>query len=79
MDEIMTLEQVAEALGIAPRTLRNRIAARRDHPPFRRSGHQKIFLKKEVMDWLQSLPARTAETPRRRGRPRKAEQVEGWR
>lgn len=34
IDDEMTLEQMAEKLGVAPKTLRNRICDGRDHPPY---------------------------------------------
>jgi len=75
--EVMNDEQVCELLQISQRTLMNRIY-RKDGstPPYRKIGHQRVWIRSEVIEWLMNLPAHGAPAPRRRrGRPSKAELV----
>jgi len=80
-DELLSVDEVAEMLGISPRTLENRIAYRKCHPPYRRIGRGRIFVRREVIEWVLRQPVRRASddipVPRRRGRPTKKEQIEG--
>ena len=79
-NDILDLRQCAAMLRIAPRTLRNRIYARRDVPPFSRIGHQILFVRQDVIDWVRSRTVTTPPAQRRgRGRPTKRESVEGRR
>lgn len=45
-------QEVAELLGIAVPTLRNRISAQSNHPPFKRLGVFKWFDKAEFWKWF---------------------------
>lgn len=50
--EMLSLEQVAALLGIKPKTLRNRISARKNHPPvFSPSAGVFQFPKKDFLRW----------------------------
>lgn len=72
--------QLAAMLGLAPRTIYNRLHAGGDLPPVVRIGRLPRFAVADVQAWVDakrgiSVP-QPAEPPRRRpGRPRKAEQI----
>lgn len=53
-DEYLTAEQVAEFMGITVKTLKNRVAARKDHPPVIGKGIFK-FRRSAFEEWLKSL------------------------
>lgn len=50
-EDYLTEEQVADFLGITVKTLRNRIAARKDHPPVIKGINK--FRKNAFEEWLQ--------------------------
>ncbi len=53
--EMLSLDTVAGLLGIKPKTLRNRISARRNHPPvFSPSAGVFQFPKKDFLRWRDS-------------------------
>ena len=76
-DDILDIDQCAALLRIAPRTLKNRIYAHRDVPPFSRVGHQLLFIRSDVIEWIRSRTVTTPQPAQRRGRgrPTKVEQM----
>lgn len=71
--------QLAQLLGLAPRTIYNRIHEGGDLPPVVRIGRLPRFAVIDVQAWIDakrgiSAPAPAVE-PRRPGRPTKAEQI----
>jgi|SRR5271166_2504315 len=63
-DAVLTLEEVALLLRLAPASLESRMPA--DGPPGRRFGNEWRFARRAVMDWLSEGDAR-GEGARARG------------
>ena len=55
-DSVIKIEELAEILGITPKTIINRRSANDDMPPARKYGKKLIWLRNDVEEWLRSLP-----------------------
>jgi hypothetical protein len=55
-NDFLTLEEVSTFMGITVKTLRNRLSARKDHPPFIKGV--KRFRKDAFYEWLKSYEIR---------------------
>lgn len=51
IEKLVTVEELAEALGLAPQTIRNWVALRQI--PFVRIGGRTRFLKRSIEAWLE--------------------------
>jgi len=71
--------ELATMLGLAPRTIYNRLHTKGDLPPVMYLGRLPRFAISDVHEWLNakrsSGSAVTNQVPRRRGRPTKAAQI----
>lgn len=79
---LVTPAQLAALLGLAPRTIYNRLSTGGDLPPVVRLGRLPRFVLKDIEPWLQNKQrsalsaAPTQPQPARRpGRPTKVEQI----
>lgn len=61
MKTVLSIEEVAALLHIAPQTARNRLSKGEPMPPNFRAGRRRLFLSQVVLDWLQSQPGAVAE------------------
>ncbi len=52
-EDFLTAEQVAEFLGISVKTLKNRVSARKDHPPIIRGTGK--FRRDAFMEWIKKM------------------------
>lgn len=59
-------EEVAELLGLAPRTLQKNRCERRRHPPFKKIGGKIYYPKKEFHLWFDSFETIVELTPNAR-------------
>lgn len=50
--------EVAEILGISPRTLANRRCAKKEHPPYKRVLGGILYPVRDFEIWLENLPIR---------------------
>jgi len=50
-ENLLTVEELAESLRVAPQTIRNWVAAR--SIPFVRVGRKSMFLRESIVRWLQ--------------------------
>lgn len=73
----LTTNQTAEYVGIAPKTLRNRLSDKDDPFPVRPRyiGNKPIFLREEIDRYLEGLPNIPARP--RKPRPSKGKEEEG--
>lgn len=61
--DILSRDEVAELLGIAPQSLTNRIARGGQFPPYREvSPRCRVWLRSEVEAWVTEMPKRTSAT-----------------
>jgi predicted DNA-binding transcriptional regulator AlpA len=56
---VLSIEEVAELLHIAPQTARNRLAKGEPMPPSFKAGRRRLFLSSVVLEWLQQQPGAT--------------------
>ena len=85
MEALLSPKTLAVALGIAEQTIYNRHATGGDLPPVVKLGRLLRFRPADVQHWLNqkqqatapfaAASASQASSPRRRGRPTKAEQI----
>lgn len=76
---LITPTELASLIGLAPRTIYNRINTSGDLPPVLRLGRLPRFALTDVQAWIDAKRPATAAAPdlarRRPGRPTKAEQI----
>ncbi|KGU51513.1 hypothetical protein NY99_20520 [Xanthomonas phaseoli pv. phaseoli] len=72
----LSVEQVAQITGLQSRTIRNQLCGANQKFPVRSfvQGRKRCFALTDVAEYLDGL--RAIQPTRRRGRPRKAEQIE---
>lgn len=85
MQNLLSVAQLGRLLGLSAQTIYNRRSTGEDMPPAIKIGSQVRFDPDEVKMWLKKRqeqpsiarvqPSGTAEVPRRRGRPTKAESM----
>ncbi len=78
MNKLLTVAELAELLNMAPQTIYNRHSMGGNLPPCVRLGRALRFPVDGVTDWVNQqieTPVPVHCTPRRPGRPTKAEQV----
>lgn len=59
MENILSIEDVAEIIGYKVSTIRNQIYASKDKnkiPPARKAGRNFYFLRSDVEDWIANRP-----------------------
>lgn len=52
----MNIKELAAILDITPKTILNKKSANDDIPPPRKFGKKLIWLRKDVIEWLNNLP-----------------------
>lgn len=77
MEALLTIEEVAGLLGMAPKTLYNRRSRGASMPPCIKLGKLVRYRPVDVETWVMHhhIEPPTDKQPRRHGRPTKAEQV----
>ena len=57
-DKLMDVQEAADFLRLAPKTLYGLVSQRRI--PFRKAGRRLLFLESELLEWTQPEPDRSA-------------------